>query len=246
MLRIILFLYSKIIFITEKWFNKKLHNKYISIIENNRLENLLVFDVGAHYGESINFFKKFKTVNYIYSFEPSKKNFLHLKNYFGFYEDVKLNNCGVGDLEGVYEFYESSITEMSSLIPPNSNGLRQKLKSILFKPRSEADFSYAVETTTLDAEFKKYNFLNQNIVLKIDTEGYELKVLMGAREFLKSSNTFILQIEIHRDKTRKHLESEIHKFLTDLKFKKCYVLSHYMDPTVKDVIYISDNLKTIE
>ena len=59
------------------YFYKKKISKFIN---KNKLADIDIFlDVGAHKGESINFFLKNLNIKNIYSFEASKINFSELK-----------------------------------------------------------------------------------------------------------------------------------------------------------------------
>lgn len=53
-----------------------------------------------------------------------------------------------------------------------------------------------VEVTTLDAILEECSDVKQPILLKIDTEGHELKVLQGASSLLRITDTVILEVSI--------------------------------------------------
>jgi len=145
----------------------------------------------------------------------------------------------VGETKTVKVFYEMAVTEMSSLIAPNNIGLRNRLKKLLLNTDLTFNGSYEVPVTTLDELQTRWEFIGRDIICKIDTEGYELSCLLGAQSFLSSENRMVLQIEIHRDKTRKYLEPQIDELLLNLSYRRIAELRHYMDPTVVDVIYVS-------
>jgi FkbM family methyltransferase len=53
-----------------------------------------------------------------------------------------------------------------------------------------------VEVTTLDMIFEECADLKKPILLKIDTEGHELKVLQGSRSLLRVTDTVIMEVSI--------------------------------------------------
>jgi hypothetical protein len=55
-----------------------------------------------------------------------------------------------------------------------------------------------VEVTTLDTILRENQGFEIPILLKIDTEGYELKVLQGARELLRITDTVIAEVSVAR------------------------------------------------
>lgn len=58
--------------------------------------------------------------------------------------------------------------------------------------------SGSVEITSLDEVLPKTN-ANENLVLKIDVEGFELDVLLGAEQLLRSAPVFVVAFEAHPD-----------------------------------------------
>ena len=61
----------------------------------------------------------------------------------------------------------------------------------------EGQLSFNVDVTTLDAQIEALEFTKaKNIVIKIDVEGFEDKVLLGAHETLTRFKPF-LSIDIH-------------------------------------------------
>ena len=57
-------------------------------------------------------------------------------------------------------------------------------------------------------------------LLKIDVEGAEYSVLLGAKNSLKKGRIKAIQLEIHHDDLRKSDEQEIQTFLSNLNFRK--------------------------
>ena len=60
------------------FFHKK---KILKVLKNqlSKHNNIIIFDVGGHHGESIFFFNQNFDTSKIYTFEPIKDNFLKLK-----------------------------------------------------------------------------------------------------------------------------------------------------------------------
>lgn len=237
--RIFFLLYSGVIRITEKGFNKRLAKQYEKLLINNQ-KRIIILDIGAHFGETIAFFEHNLIFDKIISIEPSRISFANLEKQHINSRNKTLINAAIGEKSGELDFFESAITEMSSLIPPSDIGIRQKLKKVLFRPDKSSMSQYKVPVLTIDELLVNENLKNSLLIIKIDTEGYELQALLGAMKTLTLNNKIVLQIEIHRDRTRKHLESKIHLLLASKGYKNIKTLSHYIDPTVKDKIYVKD------
>ena len=72
-------LYSKLIIIVLNFLDYFQQKKIIKLINNKFLKPIVVFDVGAHYGETIKLFHKKLKLEKIYSFEASPENYKILK-----------------------------------------------------------------------------------------------------------------------------------------------------------------------
>ena len=71
--------YSKIIIKILNFFDYFQQKKIINLINSKFSEPIIVFDVGAHHGETIQLFLKNLNLKKIYSFEASPENFRVLK-----------------------------------------------------------------------------------------------------------------------------------------------------------------------
>jgi FkbM family methyltransferase len=80
------------------------HNRRIINFLKKKITHInILFDIGAHKGESVNFFINNFTVDYVYSFEPSLNNYSELKkNIFKYIKrfktiNFKIYNYGFGE-----------------------------------------------------------------------------------------------------------------------------------------------------
>ena len=149
------------------FFKKKLQDKKIILI-----------DVGAHKGETIDLFSKNFFVEKIYSFEanPEVYEFLKKKNK----ENIFTYNFGIGDIETTKDL-NTVVDAQSSTFSEISNTSKYFLmKKKILLPFSKKKFSYkqSVKIQTLSKFIEEQKLTNIDI-LKIDTEGYEFRVLQG-------------------------------------------------------------------
>jgi len=157
-------------------------------IEKNQ-PNIFI-DIGANFGVySLRISKLFQMLKVI-AFEPVLTTFKKLKM------NIKINNLGKR-----IKIYNVGLS--------NSNGLK---KMIALKRRNyiqSGGFSFNVPQRKLNDEdviqFHKsmkgdevLKFKKEKIVIKIDVEGYENKVLLGIKNLL-NNNKILLQIEIFDD-----------------------------------------------
>lgn len=161
---------------------------------------LTVVDVGANRGQTINFFLKSNPNSSLFSFEPNPKLSKDLKEKYKNYENVEIIQFGVSNKIGNRIFYENILDESSTFEELNMDSKYLKMKASILgvKPEKIVKKSYPVKVTTLDHFFKERNLEIVN-VLKIDTEGHELKCLEGLFESAPCQDIKIIQFEMHFD-----------------------------------------------
>lgn len=130
----------------------------------------VIFDVGAHKGESIDLFREVFPSACIISFEPVAANYAVLRHRHGSTKNIQCLNFALGDSDGFADIVLGEDSQTHSLQKPSTAGE-------LIKER--------VTLKTLDCVIQEMG-LDGLDLLKIDTEGYELNVLAGASNALSS------------------------------------------------------------
>lgn len=164
----------------------------ISIGEDIRLliakQDPVCIDVGANEGQTISFLRKYFDRPRIYAFEPSADMFSILKSkQYG--ELVEIFNLALGDREERRELVKFSLPVMNSLLrmdPSIQNPFRD-MEAIATEP---------VDVTTLDLFFRKHNISAVDL-LKVDTQGFDLRVLRGAQASLASGIVRNVYVELN-------------------------------------------------
>lgn len=144
-----------------------------------------VVDVGANVGDWLEGVRAIKgdVAFSALAFEPSSSAASRLRARFEGDERVSIEECGVGDVAGSLTLFEEpDAGKGSSLVPGfhRGNGV-----------------SRAVPITTLDDEIAHREWGRIDL-LKIDAEGYDLRVLRGAHALLAAQDIGVLQFEYNR------------------------------------------------
>ena len=155
---------------------------------------LTIFDVGAHRGESISRFRMVFPNSVIHSFEADLDNFKRLEGCEPPSSKLLLNNFGVGAEISTATFHRNLKSDTSSFYQINPNSSWAKIRSAQYQVK-ETDFtekSYQVPIRPLDDYIDEHN-IDHIHILKIDTQGYEDKVLAGAQKALQDKKIDMIE-----------------------------------------------------
>jgi FkbM family methyltransferase len=167
-----------------------IHYKKISKIIKS-LQITSVVDVGSHLGEFIEPLLKNKKIKIIYMFEPQNDAFKFLKKKFSNINNLKLFNIALYKKKGSKKIYINKFSSSSTLKRYNKNSKYLKLKNYLLNTNKDYINNYLVKTNTIDDQFKKNNI--QISLLKLDVEGSEYDVLLGAKKTIKKIDFVIIE-----------------------------------------------------
>lgn len=147
----------------------------------------IVFDVGANVGNYSELVKKISNTAQVYAFEPHPTTFNDLKKSSLLY-DYEAINCGLGDENGdaiLYDYKNNDGSEHASIfknVIEQIHGGESKAHGICIKK---------LDDIVLELNVDKIN------LLKIDTEGNELSVLMGGEKTIRKGNIDVIHFEFN-------------------------------------------------
>ena len=215
-------LYSKIILTFLNFFDYFQQKKIIKLINSKFSKPIIVFDVGAHYGETIRLFSKKLKIDKIYSFEASPQNFQVLKRRItkNLLDKVEIYNLGLGDKSSksyINQTIESSSSTINE-INQDSKYLKKKLQILNIKNKDVFYHKIPIQISTIDLFIEKHHIKNIDL-LKIDTEGFEFNILKGALKYIQRIN--LIYFEHHYDDMiiKNYKFGDIHDLLKDKGFK---------------------------
>ena len=216
----------KILSIFDFYFQKKL----FSFLKSRGYKNFdVLFDIGAHHGESIKRFLNSFKVKKIYSFEASDKNFSILQKNLTYLKkkfnntNIIIENYAAGDEEKIIKMKQMNESSSSTINNYNVKSKYFKKKSMfLLNSKKQNFFSEIDVRQILLSKYMTSNNIKKIDFIKIDTEGYEYYVLKGLKNQFQKIKLILFEHHSHSMLLKKYKFRDIHNFLIKNNFKQIY------------------------
>ena len=201
-----------------------------SLIRKYNINVTGVIHVGGHIGQEMETYKKNNVENLIV-FEPQQVPFQKLKSVVDSlnFPNIQLVNKALGNSCATVEMTCNDDGLCSSILNPKQ--VLEQYPDIIF------DRKETVEMVTMDSVIgkkHKYNFLN------MDTQGYELEVLKGAKNTLKTIDCVYTEVNNTEVYENNALIEDIDDFLKE--YNMVRVETDWMGGTWGDAFYIKQDL----
>lgn len=178
------------------------HNDFDSILLFifNHLFNkkkVVIFDVGANEGQTIKRFQKVFKNNFFFCFEPTRRLYQKLKEKFLHKRNIKIFDFGISNKVSKIKFFDYKYSPINSFIPVDKKSKFYIARKEILNIKENEKFleTYNVKITTLDKIAKDLK-IEKIDILKIDTQGFEDKVLEGSAQLLKKGKIKVIELEL--------------------------------------------------
>ncbi|MGE0567486.1 MAG: FkbM family methyltransferase [Bacteroidia bacterium] len=201
--------------------NSDLPNKDYLLKYLNPKQKLVIFDVGCCEAEDSIRYRKLFPESTLHSFEALDTNYDKATRIINLHkaEKIKLNNLALSDEKGEQDFYISEGSpegeqntefwdfgnKSSSLLKPDK--VTQIFDWLKFKSKKK------VKTETLLNYVLNHGIVNIDL-LHLDVQGAELKVLVGAGDFIENIKLIWLEVENEHLYANQPLKKDIISFLS--------------------------------
>ena len=213
---------NKIGFDLKRYDPKNKQVVFDDLLKDKISNNPIIFDVGGNKGQSIEKYLKIFDKPIIHSFEPIKTEFDYMYSKFKNNKNIFLNNFALGDKTEEKEFNITAKKGNSSFNKINLGTDWLKLRSKQYNTSQEGYVTSVqkVNVIKLDDYCKDSNISAIDLV-KIDTQGYEDKVLEGSLNSIKQNKIKAIVTEIMFDNVYdKYFSfSAIEKFIIPYNFR---------------------------
>ncbi len=204
-------------------------NKIKNITQQDFLKGSYIIDVGAHGDGFTSVFAKNFPDCKIIAYDPLKStlsnNIKRLKKFSNIiYKETALGNETCTKSMNITEHsYSSTFLDInvSSL-----NKCKKKMYSV--------QQTVQVQMDKMDNELER---VNKILLIKIDTQGYELNILMGGVETLRKTKYILIELCNHNDYVNNPQYYEVDTFLRDHNFTLFQIFSPLGDGLEFDCLY---------
>tara|TARA_Y100000589_G_scaffold328211_1_gene371812 strand:+ start:3011 stop:3718 length:708 start_codon:yes stop_codon:yes gene_type:complete len=207
----------------------------IDIIKNqfDKKRDITIFDIGGHYGQSAELYRKLFKKALIYSFEPYPESYKVLSSLK--IDNFKTYNIGFSDKPSRQKLLINENKTSTNSILPFSRSANKVwgLKSLENSKGVFCDFD------TVD-NFCSKRKINQIDFMKIDVQGAEYLVLEGAKKALLNKDIKLIQLEVISGDT--YIGQKSIGFYINLLESYGYKLKNFSDSIVKKGILVQTDL----
>ncbi len=170
-----------------------------------------ILDIGANTGQFANYIHQLFPDAALYSFEPLKDCYEELIANFKNVPHFKAFNVALGDETGLVEIHRNEYSPSSSLLP------MKELHKTCF-PYTQEEIIQKINIVRLDDIADSLN-LRKPMLVKLDVQGYEDKVISGGKSVLGQADIIISELSIEQLYDGQPLFEDIYKTLTNMGFQ---------------------------
>lgn len=224
--------------------NSKIKKLFSSsnVLKRVMKKNPIIFDVGSNWGQSIDEYKKIFTNPFIYAFEPHPECYLFIQDKYKNSRNIRINNFAIDIKNKKKNFFIHKIGFKNQTGKSSFNKIFFKSKDALmfqgiskkkkFEYLKKMNIPIKVECKRLDSYINQVKIKKIDLV-KIDTQGHEVKVLKSLGTKLKIIDNIQLEIMLYDFYDIQTSFYSIEKILRNYGFK------------LYDICYISKNPKNL-
>ncbi|MEO6231212.1 MAG: FkbM family methyltransferase [Ferruginibacter sp.] len=197
---------------------KKNEFDYFSNLFNN--QHLVIFDVGANRGHTVQRFLDLFTSSKIFAFEPYPTLATEIKNRYAENLQVKVEEVGISNSRNQLQFYVNRSIDTSSLLASRKIGLNSDTQVENVK-------TITVPVKTIEDVFQE-NGLERINILKLDIQGSELNALKGAKNLLEAKKIDLIYTEAYF--VQQYVNQPLFHEIADYLLRHGYLLQDIYNP----------------
>lgn len=171
-----------------------------------------VIDVGANQGQFAYAVTRFFSDTVIHSFEPVPDTYEKLSFNTKLLSKIVTYNFGLGSKSGKIDFYQNEHSHASSALPISDYQKTQL-------PKTSRARLITVPVERLDNIGMTIGAIARPLLLKLDVQGYEKEVLLGAGAFMDKVDYLLFEVSFVKMYEGEPLFEEMHELVCNMGFK---------------------------
>lgn len=191
----------------------------------------MVLDIGANTGQYAQELRALGYEGHIVCFEPMQIAFAQLNQWAKTDNKVTAVNTAIGESDGEIVFNiagNSTSSSVLEMLPSHTDAV----------PESITKNKETVTITRLDTLFDQYCKAHHKILLKIDTQGYEMSVLAGAESSLKKIQALQLEMSFVPLYEGQALFHEVYNYVLQKDFQIVDINPMFIHPETGEVLQV--------
>jgi FkbM family methyltransferase len=199
----------------------------LDLLSRNKIS--VVLDVGANEGQ---YGKELRKAGYrgkIISFEPLEEAYRNLQIHAQNDKNWKTWKYALGEANGNSVIHVSGHSPSSSLLPMTA--IHREAS-----PGSEYIYDEEIEIKTLDSIIDSLGIANESIFLKVDTQGYEKRVLQGSARSLSLISGIQLELSATTVYEGEELYYTVCRFAEDSGFRLVRIIPGYTNKKTGEML----------
>lgn len=184
--------------------------RFMLLVKHHNID--LIFDIGANTGQYAEMLFSLGYKGKIVSFEPLSDAYKAMKSKAQKNPNwIAAEQCAIGEFDGEIEINVSENSVSSSLMKVMDEHVKAEPSSRIAKQEK-------VKIYKLDTIAKQFMGSAKNLLIKIDTQGYEDNVIEGAKETIKQCKGMQVELSLTKLYEGQKLFDEMVKKITSLGF----------------------------
>ena len=226
-------------FVDQKYYHEYFHiHKSIEIAQSldNKVEGIIL-DIGGSIGTTAEIYAKAFPSEKIYVFEPIRTNFEKLKQNTRKYSNITAVNQALGNETGRKTIHLANRLSSSSIFELQGSGEEEGFRNKI-SPIGDEE----IEITSLNSFLESGTSIK---IMKIDVQGFEVEVLLGASNHLKNVDLILVEVGNHEGYKSAPKYYEVDRLIRDNGFviSDLFPNSKERNQLIEwDVIYINKKL----
>jgi FkbM family methyltransferase len=181
-----------------------------------------LIDIGANDGAYGAFIARALRIPRAYFFEPQPACQAALRSVAAGVSHAEIFQTALSDQEGETEFLETGYGPSSSLLPPDAQALREF-------PQNAVTRRFRVPQHRLDDVLADRS-LEDDLILKIDVQGLEDKVILGGRQIFRRARVALIEMSFVPLYEGQPLFEEVHDLLVQCGLRFAGIKNQIMMP----------------